>query len=82
MGKDKLSAFLIPSPRLVPQGLNPTCQEIVTVERTFVSNKSNGKNVVAPDNNRRISGMLKVCPKNSLVVKEREIYELYFSETK
>lgn len=60
MGKERLSGFLMHSPRLVPQGLNPTCQEIVTVERTFVSNKSNGKNVVAPDNNRRISGMLKV----------------------
>ena len=56
--KSKLSDFLSAPERLVPHHLNPACHRMSMQVGTFVSAKSNN-GCVGPENNRRISGMLK-----------------------
>ena len=58
MDKDKLSIYLVPSPNLFPEGFKPGCLRMEMIQQKFQQSKNNEK-ALAPDNNRRISGMLK-----------------------
>lgn len=43
LGKDKLSPYLTPSPRMVPRGLDPVCHKMIMNVVNFVPAKSGSK---------------------------------------
>eukprot|EP00095_Tigriopus_kingsejongensis_P003009 maker-scaffold170_size291898-snap-gene-0.16 protein:Tk03009 transcript:maker-scaffold170_size291898-snap-gene-0.16-mRNA-1 annotation:"hypothetical protein LOTGIDRAFT_127429" len=56
--KHKLSAFLAPSPRMIPRGINPICHKMSMIVRTFQSTKPSKRSFSDANSSSRIDQML------------------------